>query len=179
MWICPLALFGFRLRSFEAHARRAFDLTKLDQLSGGSPRQRRRHFIAKVRDRFQVVNRVEKTVEGFAGKNENLVESFVFGVDMRQQCGRGEINSRDATISPASGPARTASVSKREVFLVTLSFTNQIAFERFQTLVVRGEGAMKRYGFVYQFLQLSFGHKQCELRFHVALALAHLLQKSR
>jgi hypothetical protein len=69
MWICPSALFGFRVRSFEAHARRAFDLTKLDQLSGGAPRQRRGHFIAKVRDRFQVVHRVEKTVEGFAGKS--------------------------------------------------------------------------------------------------------------
>jgi len=38
---------------------------------------------------------------------------------------------------------------------------------------------MKRYGFVYQFLQLSVGHKQCGLRFHVALAPAQLLQKSR
>ena len=38
---------------------------------------------------------------------------------------------------------------------------------------------MERYGFVYQFLQLNVVHKQCELRFHVALALAHLLQKSR
>jgi hypothetical protein len=41
MSICSSALFGFRLRSFEAHARRAFDLTKLDQLSGGASRQRR------------------------------------------------------------------------------------------------------------------------------------------
>src|SRR5947209_2428346 len=38
---------------------------------------------------------------------------------------------------------------------------------------------MKRYGFVYQFLHLSFGHKQCELRFLAALVLAHLLQCSR
>src|SRR6266508_2145254 len=68
MSICSSALFGFRLRSFEAHARRAFDLTKLDQLSGGASRQRRGHSIAKVRDRFQVVHRVEKTVEGLAGK---------------------------------------------------------------------------------------------------------------
>jgi len=41
MSICSSVLFGFRLRSFEAHARRAFDLTKLDQLSGGASRQRR------------------------------------------------------------------------------------------------------------------------------------------
>src|ERR1700681_3415852 len=125
------ALFGFRLRSFEAHARRAFDLTKLDQLSGGASRQRRGHFIAKVRDRFQVVHRVEKTVEGFAGKSENLVESFVFGVDMRQQCRRGEINSRDATVSPASGPARTAAVGDGEILLVTPSLTNEIGFQCF------------------------------------------------
>src|SRR5207247_9681643 len=73
MSICFSALVGFRLRSFEAHARRAFDLTKLDQLSGGASWQRRGHFIAKFRDRFQVVHRVEKTVEGFAGESENLV----------------------------------------------------------------------------------------------------------
>jgi hypothetical protein len=101
MSICSSALFGFRLRSFKAHARRAFDLTKLDQLSGGASRQRGGHFIAKVRDRFQVVHRVEKTVEGFAGKSENLVESSVFGVDMRQQCGRGKINSRGAPPLPS------------------------------------------------------------------------------
>ena len=75
--------------------------------------------------------RLENFVEGFAGESENLVEGLVLGVDKRHEGGGGKIDPRDATVSPASGPARTASVSKCEVFLVTLSFTNQICLQRF------------------------------------------------
>src|SRR6266446_4574889 len=152
MSICSSALLGFRLRRFEADARRAFELAKLDQLSGRVSRQRSRYFIAKISHRFQVMARFEKLIEGFASESENLVESFVLRVAGGEERRRGKINASDATVGSASGPARTASVSKREVFLVTLSFTNQISLERFQTLAVGGEGAMKRYGFVYQFL---------------------------
>ncbi|PYK67919.1 MAG: hypothetical protein DME50_00795 [Verrucomicrobia bacterium] len=68
MSICSSALFGFRLRSFEAHARRALDLAKFNKLSGGAPRQRSGYFVAKIHDRFQVMPRVEKTVERFASE---------------------------------------------------------------------------------------------------------------
>ena len=75
--------------------------------------------------------RLEKFVERFASESENLVEGLILGVDKRHEGGGGKIDPRDATVSPASGPARTASVSNREVFLVTLSFTNQISLQRF------------------------------------------------
>src|SRR6266446_9324372 len=73
MSIRSSALFGFRLRSFEAHARRALNLAKLDQLSSCAPRQRVGCFVAKVRDRLQEVSRIEKLVERFASESENLV----------------------------------------------------------------------------------------------------------
>src|SRR5437763_1132814 len=131
MSISSLALFGFRLRGFKAHPWRAFHLPKLDELSCGASRQRIRYFVAKIGDWFQVMARLEKLVERFAGEGENLVEGLILGVDKRHQGGGGKIDPRDATVSPASGPARTASVSNREVFLVTLSFTNQISLQRF------------------------------------------------
>jgi hypothetical protein len=84
MAICSSALFGFLLRRFEAHARRAFNLTNLDQLSGCASGQCGGYFIAKVGDGFQVVPRIEKFVERFAGERENLVEGFIFSVDVRR-----------------------------------------------------------------------------------------------
>jgi hypothetical protein len=63
---------------------------------------------------------LEKYVESFAGESENLVEGLILGVDKRHEGRRGEIDARDATVSPASGPARTASVSDREVCDVEL-----------------------------------------------------------
>src|SRR6266536_1891086 len=152
MSICSSALFGFRLSSFEAHARRAFELTKLDQLSGGASWQRRGHFIAKVRDRFQVVHRVEKTVERFAGESENLVESFVFGVDMRQQCGRREINARDAAVGARGGPSRTTVVRRRKVIFVKPSLADEIGLHDFKPFALSDDVAVELDGFVNKFL---------------------------
>jgi hypothetical protein len=81
----------FRLRRFEAHPRRALDLAELDQLSGRAFRQRSRHFVTKIGDRFQVMARFEKLIEGFAGEDEDLVEYFVFGVDVDSIAGAGKL----------------------------------------------------------------------------------------
>src|SRR6202011_133447 len=77
------------------------------------------------------------------------------------------------------GPTRPAAVGDGEIFLVTPSLTNEIGFQCFQAFAMGGDIAVKCYGFIYQFLQLSFVHKQCELRFLAALPLAPLLQNSR
>ena len=98
-------LFGFRLCGFKAHAWRTVDLTKFDELSRCASRQRSRDFITEIRDGFQVMARLEKFVERFAGEDENLVEGLVLDVDKRYEGGGGKIDPRDATVSPASGPA--------------------------------------------------------------------------
>ncbi len=89
------------------------------------------------------MSRIEKSVERFARNRENLVECFIFSVDVRHERGRGEVNASDTSIGSAGGPARTAAVSDGEIFLVTLGFTNEMSLERFQTLAVSREGAME------------------------------------
>ena len=147
-----LALFGLGLGSFKTHARRALNLAKLDELRGAAPRQRIRSFVAEVRDRFQVMARLEKIVERFTSERENLVECFVFGRDMREKRGRRKINARDAAIGSARGPAGAAAIRDNEVFFVAFSFPNEFAFEGFETLPVGCECSVQRYRFVYQFL---------------------------
>ena len=49
--------------------------------------------------------RLENFVERFASESENLVEGLILGVDKRHEGGGGKIDPRDATVSPASGPA--------------------------------------------------------------------------
>jgi hypothetical protein len=51
-------------------------------LWGAAPGQRIRSFVAEVRERFQVMARLEKIVERFTSESENLVECFIFGRDM-------------------------------------------------------------------------------------------------
>jgi len=131
-----LALFGLRLGSFKTHARRALNLAKLDELRGAAPGQCIRGFVAEVRDRFQVMARLEKIVERFTSESENLVECFVLGGDMREKCRRGKINTRDAAIGSARGPAGAAAIGDNEVLFVAFSFTNEFAFERFETLPI-------------------------------------------
>jgi hypothetical protein len=80
-------------------------------LSGLASQQGSRYFVAKISNWFQVMAGLEKVVERFAGESENLVEGLVLGVEVRHQRGRAKINARDATVSPASRPARTASSS--------------------------------------------------------------------
>ena len=131
-----LALFGLRLGSFKTHARRALNLAKLDELGGAAPGQLIRSFVAEVRDRFQVMARLEKIVERFTSESENLVECFVLGGDMREKCRRGEINACDAAIGSARGPAGAAAIGDNEVFLVPFGFTNEFAFEGFEALPI-------------------------------------------
>src|ERR1700730_6006619 len=107
------------------------------------------------------MSRIEKSVERFAGNRENFVERFIFSIDVRQERGRGEVNASDTSIGSAGGPARTAAVSDGEIFPMTLSLTNEVGFQYFQAFAVSGDVPVKRYGFVYQFFQLSFVHKQC------------------
>lgn len=54
-----LALLAFRLRGFKAHAWRALNLAKLDELSRGAPWQSICGFVAEVRGWFQVMARLE------------------------------------------------------------------------------------------------------------------------
>ena len=96
--------------------------------------------------------RLEKIVERFAGESQDLVESFIFGSDMREQGGRGKINARDAAVGSGGGPAGAAAIGDDEVFFVAFGFTNEFAFEGFEALPISRERSVKRYRFVYQFL---------------------------
>ena len=80
--------------------------------------------------------RLEKIVERFTSESENLVECFVLGGDMREKCRRGEINACDAAIGSARGPAGAAAIGDNEVFLVPFGFTDEFAFEGFETLPI-------------------------------------------
>jgi hypothetical protein len=89
--------------------------------------------------------RFEKLVERFASESEDLVEHFVFGVDVRQQRRRGEINARDTSVRPTDSPARTAAIRDGEIFLVAFRFTNKVGFEGSKPFAIgcEGDGAIR------------------------------------
>ena len=80
--------------------------------------------------------RLEKIVERFTGESENLVEGFVLGGDVREKRRRGKINARDAAIGSGRSPAGPAAIGDNEVFLVPFGFTDELAFEGFETLPI-------------------------------------------
>ena len=46
--------------------------------------------------------------------------SFVFGVDVRQECGRGEVNADDAAVGSAGTPACTAAFDKKVITILSI-----------------------------------------------------------
>ena len=53
-----------------------------------------------------------------------------------RSAGAGEINACDAAIGSARGPAGAAAIGDNEVFLVPFGFTDEFAFEGFETLPI-------------------------------------------
>jgi len=85
-------------RSLEADAWRRGRFAEIDEFVGRASVQRARGFLAKIRDRPQVVCGFEELIHAFPGERQNIIEGLTFGIDQRQECWGGEIHPNDAAV---------------------------------------------------------------------------------
>ncbi|MBA3962376.1 MAG: hypothetical protein H0X40_10800 [Chthoniobacterales bacterium] len=135
-------------------------MAEIDQLISFAAWQSAGSFFPKIRDRAQVIDGFEKLIHALARNGEDVVEGFAFRVDKGEKRWHREVYPGDATIRSGYCPAGAAAVGVSEIGLVAARLANQIGFEFFQSLVLRGDVAVKSDGFGDEFFELDVGHNR-------------------